>query len=171
MVNEKYWRSKIPLWLVLLFLLNVFLIVAIELLILYPYPAEVDEAALARWDAVYEDCTIISSSNINTLTCYLVETSSGDAHLVTTKTHAIFSKKVQFVSGQPIELPESGSLTEIPVKTGFHTALIHIENRQVDVHFYHFITIKDVTTFYTILAAVMELLELGIWEIFKRNMR
>lgn len=170
-VNEKYWKSKIPLWMALLFLLNVFLIVAVELLTVYKYPAEVDEALLSRWDPAYTGCTVIAQDDHSRLNCYLAETAGGEFHLVAAKKHPIFHRRVRILSGQKVTVPDIGEYTELLIKVGLQSATVHVYRNRVDLYFVPASTLQVTSTFYTITAAFLVLLEIGIWELIRRNMR
>jgi len=161
--REKYWASKVPLFLVLLFLLNIFLIVAVELLFIYKYPAQPDAVALAKYDAVYQDCRVILSDSKNYLTASTVETADGQTHLVLTKAHGIAFGRGKILYAEPVEMPESGQLT-LYVKNGIHTSeiqLTQVPDGMLAVTIeYGYSGGRETTVFYMVLAALMEGLEL-----------
>lgn len=173
--REKYWASKVPLPLALLFLLNVFLIVAVELLFIYKYPAQPDAAALARYDGVYEGSSVIIGDSIAGLSASTVETADGQTHLVVTKAHSLVIGRGKVIYAEPVQMPESGELT-VSVKNGIHTSQIELKDIPsgawaATIHYAYSGGIKEATAFYMILAAVLEGLELLVAYFIKRNMQ
>lgn len=175
MQNEKYWASKIPVSLALLFLVNVFLIVGVELLFFYKHPAQPDEISLAKYDAVYEGCDVFNQDSVNYLTASLVETADRQTHLVVTKAHSVFFGRGKIIHSENIEMPESGELT-VYVKNGVHTSEIEIKDIPtgvwaVTIHYGYSGGIKEATSWYMFLGALLEALELLVWHFIKKNLQ
>ena len=168
MQNEKYWRSKIPVSLVLLFLLNVFLIIAMEVLLIYRFPAEITPENLAARDAIYEDCTILSSDAINHLNCNLVQTNTGEYRIAAYKNHALFHSRAKLLSDESVVPPENGELS-VPVKNGVRTCEVIIQPDMTLV--IRYAASQSGATVYMVIAAILEAAELLIWEFIKRNLR
>ena len=174
MRQEKYWASKVPLPLALLFVLNVFLIVAFQLLFLYRYPAQPDAAALAGYDAVYEGATIKNSDSSYYLHASLVETSGGECHLVVTQAHVLAYGRGKVVYAQPVSMPESGEQA-VYVKTGVHTSEIVLTQipsggTAVTIQYSNTGIIREATAFYMFLGAVLEGLELLVIHFIRKNL-
>ena len=74
MHQEKYWASKVPLPMALLFLANILVILAVQILVFYRYPAAPEPASLAKYDPVYASSRILAEDSRNYLTASLVET-------------------------------------------------------------------------------------------------
>jgi len=169
MHREKYWRSKIPLPLALLFLINIFLIVAVELLVVYKYPAVPDEAALKNYDPIYAQCTILSNDASSYLGGYLVQTSDGSSHLIVTKSHPIILKRAKILHAEALP-SDGGNEQMIYVKNGIHTSEIVITGGDtVTVRYSYGGGINEMTTLYLVLGAVLEGLELLIWHLIKHG--
>lgn len=170
MHREKYWRSKIPLSLALLFLLNVFLIVAFELLFVYKYPTAIDEAVLGKYDPAWAGSTILSHDDYgSSLDAYLVKMTDGGHFLITSKPHSVFFGRAKLNSAQPVDLNNTGEQL-FYVKNGIHTSEIAIiEGKVVDIR-YGYISTAETTSRYLVLAAVMEGLELLVYYFIKKNL-
>lgn len=174
MYREKYWSSKVPLGLALLFVLNILFVLAAELLFVYKYPARQDAAALARFDSAYESSTVFAQDSRNRLTAALVYTYNDQPHLVVTRAHLIASGRGRIIYAQPVELPESGALT-VSVKNGIHTSEILVQKATDDslsVAFEYAASggIREYAAIYMLLAALLEGLELLIANLIKRNL-
>ena len=175
MHQEKYWASKVPLPLALLFLVNIFVIVGVQLLFFYKFPAQPDETALAKYDAVYEDSDVFIQDSSNDLTASLVKTAGGQTHLVVTKSHNIAFGRGKIIYAEPVEMSESGEVT-VYVKNGVHTSEIVIKDIptgvwSVTIQYSYSGGIREATAFYMVLAAVLEALELIILHFIKRNLQ
>lgn len=170
MQNEKYWHSKIPLSLALLFLVNVFLIVGAELLFFYRYPAQPDAYTLAKFDSVYEGSTILHSDSISYLTASLVETADGQTHLVVIRSHGVAYGRGKIIYSEPVEITNSEQT--VYVKNGIHTSEIRITGGDtVTIHYGYSGGVKEATTRYMFLGAVLEALELLVWHFIKKNLQ
>lgn len=170
MHRDGYWRSKIPVSLALLFFLNVFLILGTELLFFYKYPAQPGADALARYDALYSDCSIISSDSISGLSASLLETTDGQTHLVVTKNHGIAYGRGKIVYAELVAVSDTEQT--VYVKNGIHTSAIEITGGDtVTIHYGYSGGIKSTTSWYMFLAAVLEGLELLVVHFIKRNLR
>lgn len=175
MHRDKYWASKIPLPLALLFLLNVFLIAAVELLFIYKYPAQPDAAALARYDEVYEGSRVSIGDSIAGLTASTVEIADGQIHLVVTKGHSVVFGRGKIIYAEPVEMPESGEVT-VYVKNGIHTSQIELKDIptgvwSVTIHYGYSGGIRETTVFYMVLGAVLEGLELLVLYFIQKNLQ
>ena len=173
MRQEKYWASRVPLPLALLFVLNVFLIVAFQLLFLYRYPAQPDATALARYDTVYDGCTIAGSDSVSGLNASLVETADGQTHLVVTKAHDVAYGRGKILYAEPVEEPQSGEQA-VFVKNGIHTSEIRIApvpgGTSVSIQYGYSGGLKEITALYMLLAAVLEALELLVIHFIRKNL-
>lgn len=175
MHREKYWASKVPLPLALLFLVNVFLIVGAELLFFYKYPAKPEGADLAKYNAVYEDSDVFIRDDHYSLIASLANTNDGQTHLVVTKTHPLFYSRGKIVYAQPVEMPEAGEVL-LRVKTGIHTSEIEIKDIptgvwSVNVLYGNTGNVREITVIYMVLAAVLEALELLVIHFIRKNLQ
>jgi len=169
MHREKYWRSKIPLSLALLFLLNVFLIMAVELLVFYPHPSELDAAMLENYDPAYADVRILSMDDSSYLVAHLVQTPEDSRHLVVTKRHPFIYSRAKIIHAEPLPSDESSEQV-IYVKNGIHTSEIAVTGgNMVTMRYGYGGGIREITTLYLVLGAVLEGLELLIWHLIKHG--
>ena len=173
--REKYWASKVPVSLALLFLLNVFLVMGGELLFFYKYPSKPEGSDLAKYDAVYEGSTVFIRDDHLSLIASLADTADGQTHLVVTKTHPLVISRGKIIYAQPVEMPESGEVL-LYVKTGVHTAEIQVKDIPsgvwcVNVLFGNTGNIREISTYYMILAALLETLELMVVHFIKNRLQ
>ena len=93
---DSYFRSKIPLKLVLIgivaIVVNFGIVIGLQMLLNYRVAGPIDEAALAKLDSIYEGCTILdrtenTADRNSDLSIYLVELGDGSQHLVTLRKH------------------------------------------------------------------------------------
>lgn len=180
MHRDSYWRSKIPVPLVLLYLLNLVLVLALEVLLLYPCPTEMTPEELAQFDSTFEGCTIVQSYNRVKLNCYLVETADGGIYLIPTHSHGIFSSRARIYKKHITPIPADGEIT-IPIRIGVHTSnvtvsrspLPYMENQEpsdlsISIDYYGGST-QAAATVYMVIAAVLEGLELALWYLITKQ--
>ena len=163
-----------PLSLALLFLLNVLIIAAGQILIFYRSPAQPDAASLASYDPVYEGSNVLISDKSGYLTAALVETSDKQIHLVVTKIHSLAYNRGRILYAEPVELPVSGEIS-VSVKNGVHTSRILAGNTAADfpyvtIEYGYSGTIREQSVLYLILAAVLEALELMAFHLIRKNL-
>lgn len=173
-MQEKYWASKVPLPLALLFVLNVFLVVVFQLLFFYRYPAQPDAAALAKYNSLYSDCTILNSDSISGLTASLVETDDGNIHLVVTKSHGVAYGRGRILYAEPLEMPDTAEQI-VYVKNGIHTSEIVITNivpgdQTVTIRYGYSDGFRSSAIWYIAIAAILEALELMVLHLIKGNL-
>lgn len=164
-MHEAYLRSKIPVGLVLLFLLNAVLIVALEVMFFYRLPANLNETDLSAMDSGYQGCRIRSEDRANSLSCYLVECSDGSLHLVSTKNHGLFFNRARKIGDSPISVSEG---ERIPVKVGIRTAEVtYHDSNLITIFHYNGSSFQGIGTIYMVLAAILEALELFLYQLLK----
>jgi len=173
--REKYWASKVPLSLALLFLLNVFLVMAGELLFFYKYPSKPEGADLARYDGVYEGSDVFIRDEHYDLIASLAKTADGQTHLVMTKSHPLVYSQARILYAEPVEMPEAGEVL-LRVKTGIHTSEIEVKDIpsgvwSVNVLYGNTGNIREITAYYMVLAALLEALELLVIHFIKQNLQ
>ena len=174
MHQEKYWASKVPLSLALLFVLNILLVVAAELLFVYRYPAQPDAASLEKYGSAYEECRILNKDSVNYLTASLVQTHDGQMHLVVTKAHEVAFGRGKILYAEPVEIPDKEEIA-VFVKNGIHTSEIRIQAipsgvPAVTVHYGYSGGIREASALYMLLAASLEAIELLVLHLIKRNL-
>ena len=177
--KSKHMQSKIPLPLVFLFLVNVFVVMAVELLVFYPHPAALTESWLEEYDSAYSNCTIVTNSEAGDFRCWLVKPESGDYVMIPTKYHALFSNRAKIYTDQITSISADTEEQEITVKTGIHSSLVTVRQTPVEglgtenLERYLYIlyhssgNMRGMTTLYMVIAAILEGLELAIWQLIK----
>ena len=170
MHREKYFLSKTPLPLVLLFLLNIFLIVAFQLLFVFKYPSSMDETVLGKVNPQWADCTILSQDNYSTsLEAYLIENPDGSRQLVTLKPHSFVFGRAKLTDTQMVEPKEAEQI--FYVKTGVHTAEIAvIGGNTVDIKYGYGGSMTEALALPMVLSAALEGLELLVYYLIKKNL-
>jgi len=170
MYKEKYYSSKTPLPLVLLFLLNIFLVVAFQLLFVFKYPTNMDEAALGKVNPQWADCTILSQDSYSTsLEAYLIELPDGSRQLITLKPHGIIFGRSKLAGTQILEPQEAEQI--FYVKTGVHTAEISvIGGDTVDIRYGYGGSMTEALALPIVLSAALEGLELLVYYLIKKNL-
>ena len=180
MEKNKYWRSKVPVWLVLLFLLNIVAVMAAEVILFYRHPAELTAADLSSLDSIYENSTILTYDEVGSFRCWLVKTSTGDYAVIPAQRHAIISSRANIQESRIQWIPGESGETELRIRRGIHTASVVVtpeppayssENREM------YLTIlyagngsySAVTAVYMALAAALETLELLLWQLLKKK--
>lgn len=172
MSREQHYMSKVPPKLILLFLVNLILIIGLEVLLIYRYPAKLDTQTLASFDDSYEDCTILQAHQRGYLWCYLVQTQEGEIRLIPVRTHSIFFNRGRIYDDQIVTISEDIQETVFPVKLGLHTSTVTVSSEpmpnmltQEPSDLYMAISSAasgDAATVYMLLAAVLELAELFV---------
>ena len=174
MHREKYWSSKVPLPLALLFLFNVFLVAAVQILAFYPYPAQPDAASLEKYGSAYEECRILNKDSVNYLTASLVQTHDGQIHLVVTKAHEVAFGRGRILYAEPVEIPDKEEIAVFVINV-IHTSEIRIQAIPSDVpavtiHYGYSGGIRETSVLYLLLAASLEAIELMVLHLIKRNL-
>ena len=170
MHREKYYSSKIPLPLVLLFLLNVFLVVVFQLLVSYKLPAKADASVFAKYNPAWAGCTILSQDSYSIdLHTYLLEFPDGSRQLVTTKPHSIVFGRAKIVDTQVVEPHEAEQIFYI--KNAVHTSEIAVlDGNTVDIRWGYGGSMVENNVLYLILGAAMGGIELLIYYFIKKNL-
>ena len=174
-MQEKYWASKIPVCLVLLFLLNVFLVMGMELLLFYKYPSLPEGTDLANYDSVYADSDVFIRDDHYNLIASLANTADGQTHLIVTKRHPLVSTRGRIVYAEPVEMPESGEVL-LYVKAGIRTTEIEIRDIpsgvwSVNIRFASSGNVREISVIYMVIAAVLEALELMVIHFVKERLQ
>lgn len=169
-MQEKYWASKIPVWLVLLFLLNIFLVMGLELLFFYDQPAFLNEGVMQEKEVSWVSGTVLSSDEGQYLNAYLTGDPGGEIRMVVLKRHGIIPSRGKVVYNEPI--PQQSGTQVIPVKVGIRTSEVTVEDsRTVSITFESAMRAKEGTTVYMVLAALLETLELMVVHFIKNRLQ
>ena len=171
MDRNAYYRSKMPLPLVLLFLANIFVVVAFELMLSYTLPAKADEVFWRSYDPAWSDSTIVSQDIYSIdLNAYILELSDGSHQLLTTKCHRIFFGRAKLLSTQEVDLGTAQKQT-FQIKNGIHTAEVTVTaNGIVNISYGYGGGMKEVLSLYMVLGTAMEAAELMVYYLIKKNL-
>lgn len=172
MQNDKYWRSKVPVHLALLFVVNVFLVMALEILLFYRYPADLTEADFAGLDSAYQNCAIVASDDVSTFRCWLIKTEAGDYAVVPAQQHGILTGKAKILKSQIQILPADTEETVLSIRRGVHTTSVIARLKPLpglNIDYFGFGSGKGAATLYMVIAAILEFLELAVWELIKHD--
>lgn len=148
-------------------------VIALELLLLYPVPVPLTEEALAQYDSDYEGCTILYTADRGKLSCHLVQTTDGELHMVPTHGHSLAYKRAKVLKKYIAAVPENEDIT-LPVKVGLHTSNVTIGteaqsgSRYFTIDYYGSST-QNTTTLYMVIAAVLEAMELAVFHLIRHG--
>lgn len=180
MDRNKYWSSKVPVPLALLFVVNVFLVMALEILLFYRYPADLTAADLAAMNPAYENCTIIASDDVGTFRCWLVKLESGDYAMVPARQHGLASSRAKVYKNQITSVSAETEEVEITVRTGVHSSLVSVSRhpnpydvesleRYLYILYHGASGGQGALALYMLIAAVLEGMELSIWHLIRQQ--
>ena len=83
-------KAGIPFYYPLVLFLNIALIIALELLLVYQHPFPLTEELLAKQLPAYENASILRTTDKTFICWNLVETEAGDYHVVPVRRHVLF---------------------------------------------------------------------------------
>ncbi|MBQ2854348.1 MAG: hypothetical protein IJE81_02620 [Oscillospiraceae bacterium] len=175
------WKAKVPVFLVLLFAINLLVVIALEILLFYPVSLPLTEEALAESDSRYESCTITRETERSGLHCFLVKTADGETHMIPLRSHGLAYSRAKLLKKYITHIPEDQEIT-IPVKIGVHTShvlvtpepLPYMEDQEpaelyIAIDYYGSTNLRTTTTLYMVIAAVLEGLELALFQLIRRE--
>ncbi len=175
------WKAKVPVFLVLLFVVNLLVVMALEILLFYPAPFPLTAEALAEFDSRYEGCTITQEAEQGKLYCCLVETADSETHMIPAHGHSLAFKRAKILKKYITVIPKDQEVT-IPVRIGVHTSNVslsrshipYFENREssdlyLSIDFYGGTNDRATTTIYMVIAAVLEGMELALFQLIRRE--
>lgn len=117
------YSSRLPVWVVLLFIGNLLLVIILEMLLLYPTPLPLTEAALAEADARFSGAALTQSQHRGYLHCALAETSDGDVYLIPVRAHGLVFNRGRILDKQIVPVAADADTT-INVKVGIYTSTL-----------------------------------------------
>ena len=119
MSENVYRRAPVPVYYGLVFLLNVALIIALELLLVYKYPVPLTQEVLAKKDSAYQNAEIVNSvDSSGAIIWYLAETEAGEFHLVPIRRHTLFFGRSKICTDQITVIPEDTAEMEVLTRAG-----------------------------------------------------
>ena len=111
-------RAGVPFYYPLVLILNVALIIALELLLIYKHPFPLTQELLAKELPAYENAAILRSTDKTFIGWTLVETENGEYHVVPIRRHALFFSRCKICDDQIVIVPEDTREMEITTKAG-----------------------------------------------------
>lgn len=178
MHREKYWGAKVPLALAITFVINLLLVIGMECLLLYKCPLPLTADTLADFDSSYENCRILDTFQQGKLHCCLVETDSGQIHMIPFQGHSLAASRSRILKKYITVVPEQEQIT-VPVRIGAHTSQIIVSPEPIPgSEFYTsglYVSIyysqSNSGTLYMVLAGILAVLELGFFQLLKQNLQ
>ena len=178
MHREKYWSAKVPVVLAVIYTLNLLLVIALEIMLLYPSSLPLTPDSLADFDSSYEKCRIIDTFQHGKLHCCLVETDSGQIHMIPFQGHSLAASRSRILKKYITVVPEQEQIT-VPVRIGAHTSQIIVSPEPIPgSEFYTsglYVSIyysqSNSGTLYMVLAGILAVLELGFFQLLKQNLQ
>ena len=180
MSRETYYRTKLPVAAVLLFFANLLLVMALEILILYRAPVPLTVDALAEFDPVYENCTIVQEHQRGHLRCYLVRTKTGEFRLIPTKAHGLAFVRGKLLEDQIFSLPEDVQEATHNIKVGIRTSTVTVspeplpwmeaqvpQSLYIGISYASLGSAQESAVLYFVLGAVLTFLELAVIQLIK----
>ena len=179
MRSESYFRSKLPVGWELLFLANLLLVMALEVLILYRIPLPLTADALAEADSRFSGATLSQFQQRGYLHCALAETTDGDVYLIPVRAHSLAYNRGRLLDKQIVPVTKDAD-TSVNVKIGIYTSTLTVspkpplwleEAPQEDLY----LTIdhsssasgSSMAVLYMVIGAVLTFLELAVVQLIK----
>lgn len=126
MSENIYRRARLPLYYPLVFVLNMILVVALEVLLLYRTPLPLTVDTLAARDPSYSDAAFQNNTECATIIWYLVETPTGDIQLVPVRKHILFQDRGKLLDNQITVIPADTVHMEVTTRAGIGGATVMI---------------------------------------------
>lgn len=126
MSENIYRRAPLPLYYPLVFVLNLLLIVALEVLLLYRTPLPLTEDLLAARDPAYANSAIQNSTECATIVWYLAETQTEEIHLIPVRKHILFQNRGKLLTDQITVIPADTTHVEITTRAGIGGATVMV---------------------------------------------
>ena len=121
---DVYRRAGLPFYYPLVLFLNIALIIALELLLVYRHPFPLPEQLLAQELPAYENAVILRSTDKTAIGWCLVETETGEYHVVPLRRHTLFFNRCKLYEDQIVVVPSDTAQTEITTKDGMVAATV-----------------------------------------------
>lgn len=159
-------HHKTPLPIVLGLVVNLVFILLIEVLAFYRMPIPMQREDFAGIGSKYENCTLVTKSEKGYVNFYLVETVEGQRDLIALQSHSLFPSrgKAKIISAE--KLTEDGSAQRMTF--GLRIYDVSIRNDIIQLAAVGGVSGSQAAlSKYMLLALVLTLVELGIWEKLK----
>lgn len=114
--------------------LNLILIIALEVLLLFPCSLPVSTQDLAKSDTRYESCTILSETGTRFhAVFYLVATQSGEIELVPVLRHYIFLNRGKVCTGKAVEILDTEAGENHSFRLGLRSYTVTVSGGTLEV--------------------------------------
>lgn len=114
---------KLPIWLILLFVANILLVMALEVLLLYRTPLPLTADALADADSRFAGAALSQNQQRGYLHCTLAETTDGDVYLIAVRAHGLAYNRGRLLDKQITPITKDADTT-VNVKVGIYTSTL-----------------------------------------------
>lgn len=156
-------HCKTPLPIVLGIILNLILVVALEVLLVYRFPAPPESVHLAQVDPTFEGCTVVMTDTTNREQFLLAKRTDGRTFLVPSKTHPFFINRCRIYEKE---------IKEADDRVGTQAFRLGIRIYQVTAYPDHLLVQppgihmgqQSLLAYYLGLSGLLTLIELGILE-------
>jgi len=119
-------RAGLPWYYPVVFLLNLAVILAIQLLAFYNLSLPLTEAALAKEEPAYESAVIRNHSDNSTVIWYLVETLDEELHLIPVQRHMFLPERGRIRTSQIVTIPAGTAYMEVQTKVGIGATTVTV---------------------------------------------
>lgn len=119
-------RAGFPWYYPVIFFLNLALILALELVLIYRIPLPLTEAVLAEKDPAYADAVIVNSTQNASVSWYLVENGDGSLHLIPIQRNMIRQNRGRIRTNQIVTIPADTEYTEVQTKVGIGATTVTV---------------------------------------------
>lgn len=170
---------KLPIWLILLFLANILLVMAMEVLLLYRTPLPLTADALAESDSRFAGAVLSQNQQRGYLHCALAETSEGNVYLIPIRAHSLAYNRGRILKKQIVPVANDSD-TSVNVKIGIYTSTLTVSPEPppwmedaAPAHLYMSIdhsssaSGSSVAVLYMVISAVLTFLELAVVQLVK----
>ena len=117
-------RAGFPWYYPLVFVLNIALIIALELMFVYKLPVPMTGKLISRELPEYENATLHRSLDQSLIGWYLMEMDTGEYHVVPVRRHSVFINRCKLCSDQIVVVPGDTAEMEVTTKAGINASTI-----------------------------------------------
>ena len=181
MRHKNHYLSKIPVGWILLFIGNILLVMAMEVLLLYTAPLPLTAEDLAKSDSRFEEAVLTQTQQRGYLTAALAQTPDGNVYLIPVRRHGIVYSRGQVLKKQILPVEKNTDST-VNVKIGVYTSTLSVspeppvwledpEPAELYLSIEHSsgASGSSMAVLYMVIGAVLTFLELALIQLIKGN--
>lgn len=157
---------KTPLPIVIGLILNLILVIALEVLLVYKYPVPLDSTSLAQSDPNFNGCTISLDDSINQDRFLLAQRTDGRKYIVPYRTHPFFYNRCKIYGKEIKEVDDRVGTQAFRLGLRIYQVTAYPDFLQVTSNGGH-TGLQSTLTYYLCLSGFLALVELGILEKIK----